>query len=97
MVRRTSPLISLTAVPSAAAASGVFHSITGMKSSRMKRPSFASPHRERSAYSRLDVYKRQASGVGRCSWSAVLMSAASLNMAISSGRLKNLARRVRAR
>lgn len=53
MVRRTSPLISLTAVPSAAAASGVFHSITGMKSSRMKRPSFASPHRERSAYSRL--------------------------------------------
>ena len=36
-------------------------------------------------------------GVGRCSWSAVLMSATSLNRFISSGRLKNLEKRVRAR
>ena len=36
-------------------------------------------------------------GVGRCSWSAVLMSATSLKRFISSGRLKNLEKRVRAR
>ena len=38
-----------------------------------------------------------ASGTGRPSWSAVLMSATSLKIAMSSGRLKNLAKRVRAR
>ena len=37
------------------------------------------------------------SGRGRFSWSAVLMSAASRNRFISSGRLKNLEKRVRAR
>ena len=38
-----------------------------------------------------------ASGTGRWSWSDVLMSATSLNMDISSGRLKNLANLVLAR
>ena len=38
-----------------------------------------------------------ASGTGKWSWSAVLMSATSLNMDISSGRLKNLANLVLAR
>ena len=37
------------------------------------------------------------SGVGRWSWSAVLMSAISLNRFISSGKLKNLEKRVLAR
>lgn len=38
-----------------------------------------------------------ASGTGRWSWSLVLMSATSLNIFMSSGRLKNLAKRVLAR
>lgn len=38
-----------------------------------------------------------ASGTGRCNWSEVLMSATSLNIFISSGRLKNFANRVLAR
>ena len=37
------------------------------------------------------------SGTGRCNWSEVLMSATSLNIFISSGRLKNFANRVLAR
>ena len=40
---------------------------------------------------------KSASGTGRSSWSLVLISATSLNMDISSGRLKNFAKRVRAR